>query len=47
MGLQINMYTQDRYKGKEHDIQEEVINTPIRSLLKNIAQSRFILTEYK
>ena len=39
MGLQINMYTQDRYKGKDHDIQEEVINTPIRYLLKSIAQS--------
>ena len=43
MGLQINMYTQDRYKGKEHVIQEEVINIPKRSLLKiNIAQSWII-----
>ncbi len=39
---QINMYTQNRYKGKEHDIQEEVINTPIRSLLKSIAQSSIL-----
>ena len=39
---QRNMHTQNRYKVREHDIQEEVINTPIRSLLKSIAQNSIL-----
>ena len=39
---QRNMHTQNRYQGEEHDIQEKVINTPIRFLLKSKAQSSIL-----
>ena len=39
---QRNMHTQNGYKGEDHDIQEKVINIPIRFFIKSKAQSSIL-----